>query len=291
MRKLVFTIFCLSSLFVISSRAQTSTAPVTSFSHFYFVIDSLAYQTLATDKFCTDTLFYTGQSNSATDQGTWTGNYLMGPFDYLEVFHSSSLPAGAVGQIGVGELLHKFYEGDLLLQHWTKLAGESIEQQFFTANAGKDTLIIELLNYRDSMLWGGTASFFVMYYHPPLMLKGGFTQEELTAGVNQQQINQKWYNRNPYQRLYKKTEKIHLQLTPHEYKRHKLALLALGYKEIGKQVFKKDIEINITIQDKPVSRLKKIEFSLTGKKLQRMITLSPNVYIKIEGERGELVME
>ncbi len=291
MHKQAVTIIGLLVLVVFRSQAQTSTPPLTSFSHFYFVMDSLAYQTLATDKFCTDTLFYSKQSSIQMDQGTWSGNYLTGPSDYWEVFHPFSLPGAAVGQVGLGEILHKFYEADILQEYWSKMVKDSVEQQAFTLNNGKDTVIMELLNYRDSMLLGGPASFFVMYYHPVMMAKGGFSGDELTAGIDQKQINQKWYYVNPYQRLYNKTEKIHLTLTPQEYERHRLALLVMGYKEVSRQTFKKEIEIGITVKEGPKSRLKKIEFSLKGKKIERTIVLSPRVYIRLEGGKGELVME
>ena len=54
----------------------------TSFSHFYFVVDSVACQTLKSNTFCKDSLFYSSQVSSKMDQGTWSGNYLLGESDY-----------------------------------------------------------------------------------------------------------------------------------------------------------------------------------------------------------------
>ncbi|HMR92494.1 MAG TPA: DUF5829 family protein [Chitinophagaceae bacterium] len=285
------TLLILSVFFSVVLQARQPSFPRTSFSHFYFVLDSGAYKALLADKFCADTLFYMQAGSSKTDQGDWSGNYITGPVDYLEAFHPQSFPGADAGDIGWGEMLHRSQESKKLLQEWKTLANENIEVQHFTTGNGRDTIIVELLHYRDSMLLGGATSFFVLYYHPALLKKAGFTEEEISAGIDQEMINKRWYAGKPASRLYQKTKAVHLRLTPGEYERHRIALQAMGYNETAKQTFKKDVEIIISLDDKPGSRLQKIEFSLAATTEPRTIVLSPDAYIRLNGDRGELVVK
>ena len=196
------------------------------------------------------------------------------------------------GGIGLGHMLHKAHEGDQLQQQWQSLTKDSIGKYAFTENKGKDTSIVELMNYRDSMLNGGMACFFVMYYHPLILYKTGFSKNYIRdTGIDQKTLNKKWYGRKSYNRLYKKTENLYMVLTPHEYERHQIALQAMGYKKIGKRKFKKEIEVIIDIKENAKNRLNKIEFSLYRPVEKRKIMLSPNVYLSLEGSNGKLVMK
>lgn len=273
-------------------QAQQNGFAKTSFSHFYFSIDSLAYNTLLTDTFCTKRLFHENESKSKMDQGSWSGNYILGKEDYWEILKPSPEEVIPEGGIGLGHMLHRPAELSMLQQQWQSLINDSIIIQPFTNNNGKDSVIIELMNYRDSMIKGGQACFFVMFYHPSVLKRSGLTDEAIANGVDQKTLNGAWYGpKQNYNRLYKRTEKIHLQLTPHEYARHRIALLAMGYKQTGKNVFKKEIEITITVKKKLKQHLQKIEFSLTGETAKRKIILSPHTYITLNGKKGTLVMK
>ena len=224
------------------------------------------------------------------DQGSWNGNYLRGEYDYWEVFNPGSLDHAKTGTIGLGEMLHKPQELFTLRQRWQMLTRDSIITLAFTKKNGADTSIVELMNYRDSMLSGGMACFFVLHYHPSILLKSGFTKEYISdTGVSQVGLNKKGLGKGSYDRLYKKIEKIYLTLTAHEFERHQIALQAMGYTRTGKRKFKKEIEVIIDINEKATSRLNKIEFSLTRATAKRTIILSPKVYIEVQGNMGRLV--
>lgn len=274
------------------SKAQHSSFEQSSFSHFYFVVDSVTYKNLKENKFITDTLFTSEEGSSKTDQGTWSGNYLQGKHDYWEVFRQGSLENVEVGAIGLGHMLHKPGNTSSLQQQWQSLTKDKIEIHAFTKNKGADTMIIELMNYRDSMMEGGPACFFVMYYHPKLLERSGFSKIYLRdTGVDQRTLNEKWYGPAALNRLYNKTEKIYLRLTPHEFERHMIALKAMGYQQTGKYSFKKEIEIVIDIVPKPVHRLKEIAFSLSRPTDKKIFQLSPGIYMMLEGQSGKLVIE
>lgn len=271
--------------------AQQAGIPATSFSHIYFVIDSAGYSALSQNKFCTDTLFYYSSGAVNTDQGSWDGQYFEGEVDYLEVFKPDTIAHMSAGDIGLGFMLHQPYSSDAFRKYWQSLTNDSIHAEAFTYNAGKDTMMVEVMNYRDSMLTGGPSSFFALFYHPSVLKKAGFTEKDIHAGINQQMINQRSQASASYKRLFKKTEKIYLQLTPHEFERHKTALKAMDYKEIYNRHFKKDIDIFIELNTKVVTRLKKIEFSLTKKVEPKTHIISTNLLIAVDGEKGELVLK
>ncbi|RYD77510.1 MAG: hypothetical protein EOP53_12870, partial [Sphingobacteriales bacterium] len=176
-----------------------------SFSHFYFVLDTAAYQTLITNSFCKDSLFMSRESKASMDQGTWQANYLTGPYDYLEIMKPDAANSMPTGGIGLGNILHRPDEAVELQQQWQKLTKDKIEILHFTTKKGQDTSITELMNYRDSMMSGGKACFFVMYYHPSIMLKSGFSRSVvLDSGLSQQAINSGWYGVSVKQKLYNK---------------------------------------------------------------------------------------
>ncbi len=291
MKKILTPLFVLLFFSAKNLKAQNPLTE-TSFSHFYFVIDSVAYHTLKTDVFCKHSLFYSSEGSSKMDQGTWSGNYVQGEFDYWEVFSPKSLDNAVTGGIGLGHMLHRPYEVHKLQQQWQSLTKDSIGKYGFTNSNGKDTIIVELMNYRDSMLNGGMACFFVMYYHPAILYRTGFTKEHIRdTGIDQKTLYKKWYAKKGYDRLYKKTEKLYLILTPQEYERHQIALQAMGYKKTGKGKFIKEIEIDIEIKENATNRLKKIEFSLYKPVEKSKIILSPDVYISLSGTNGTLVMK
>lgn len=283
----LFALMTMNSLF-----AQTKQFAASTFSHFYLVLDSIAYKNLKNDPFCRDTLFNATESKVATDQGTWSGNYLMGKKDYWEIMNPLTTPGVAVGDMGLGHMLRRPGEVYLLQKQWQGLTNDQIELHAFTRKSGADTIIVELMNYRDSMLMGGKASFFIMYYHPSILLRSGFSKEQLlTTGVDESILYSTWYADTPYHRLYDRVEKIHLQLTPHEFSRHRLALEAMGYSETGTRLFSKEIEINVELASHPASRLRKIEFSLLADAGKRTIYLSNSTRIEIAGNKGALIVE
>lgn len=288
-------LFNITLLLVCSSwnglSAQQSKSPAISYSHIYFAIDTATYKALSNNKFCTDTLFYYSKGAVKTDQGNWDGQYLEGQHDYLEIFQPDSISNMKVGDIGIGFMLHQPYSSAQFQQEWQKLSNDKIVRENFTTNSGKDSMMIEIMNYRDSMLTGGSTSFFALYYHPDLLKKMKFKEDSIRSGISQKDINQRMQAYELYKRPFKKVEKIFIQLTTHEYARHKIALQAMGYTEISKQLFKKDIEIEIQLNERPIHRLKKIEFSLSKKLEPRKHIISPNLYISIFGEMGELVLE
>lgn len=271
-------------------QAQQTNIPATAFSHIYFVIDTATYNALSQNKFCTDTLFYYSKGAVNTDQGSWDGQYFEGEADYWEVFQPDAVSKMSVGDIGLGFMLHQPYEAQIFQQQWQNLSSDSIQSDAFTSNAGKDTIMVEIMNYRDSMLTGGPSSFFTLYYHPGILRKMKFTEENIQAGIDQKLINQRSHANDTKPILFKKVEKVFITLTPHEYRRHKIALLAMGYTETGNRHFKKDIEIDIQLEEKPTHRLNKIVFSLTRETGNRTITISPGLLLSITGEDGALII-
>lgn len=284
---------CLTSLCFIGNtlQAQQINIPATSFSHIYFTIDTASYRALSQNKFFTDTLFYYSKGAVTTDQGNWDGQYFEGEADYWEVFQPDTISRMAIGDIGLGFMLHQPYAAKAFQQHWQKLSIDNIQTDPFTNNAGKDTIMIEMMNYRDSMLTGGPSSFFALYYHPSVLRMMKFTEENIQAGIDQKMINERSHANELHKRPFKKIEKLFITLTPHEYNRHKIALLTMGYKEIGNRLFKKDIEIDIQLNPKPTNRLNKIAFSLTREIGNRTITVSPHLHMIISGENGELILQ
>ncbi|MBX3255094.1 MAG: hypothetical protein KF862_13205 [Chitinophagaceae bacterium] len=290
--KTSLTILLLHAYFSWSwAQAQPNKIPETSFSHIYFTIDPAGYSAFSKNKFFTDTLFYYSAGSMKTDQGSWNGQYLEGAVDYWEVFQPDTISKMSIGDIGLGFMLHQPYAVHAFRNHWQQQTSDRIQTEAFTENSGKDTIIVEIMNYRDSMLTGGPSSFFALYYHPSVLEKANFRTEDIQSGINQEAIHQKIHGSVNNKPLYKKTEKIFLRLTPHEYERHRVALKAFGYQEKSKQHFKKDIEIAIELDTKPAHRLQKIEFSLTGKTENRRIAISPGLFLSVSGEKGELVWE
>ncbi len=288
MRQLILLIFCFMSSSCLF--AQKNIVGESSFSHFYFVLDSTAYQTLRTNSFCKDSLFYSQEGKAVTDQGSWAGNYLTGYYDYMEVMNEDASNSIVAGSIGLGNMLHRPPELKQLQLQWQQLIDDSIQTVYFTEKL-KDTIIVELMNYRDSMLTGGKACFFVMYYHPKIMLQSGFSKKTWEAGITQEMMNKIGYGKMPEKRLYKKIEKITLNLTAHEFKRHRIALKAMGYQQSGKLTYKKEIEIAIIIKKNPAHRLQQIDFSLNRSTNTKKIKLSNAAFIQVAGDKGKLVIK
>lgn len=286
--KLSAAIFC--SLYFSFALAQQGLPPL-DFNHIFFITDTGSFEGLARNKFLTDTLFYYDRQLSETDQGNWEGQYLNGSSDYWEIFHPGAVSNGTEGDIGLGFMIRQPKMLSSVRQHWQAFTDDSLVTEVYTSKKSADTIIVELMNYRDSMLTGGAASLFVMHYGLKVLEASGFTDAEIQQGITQSQLNEKWKQSQEGERIYNKTEKIFIELTPHEYERHTIALKALGFKETREGVFKKDIEIYIKKNEAPGQRLKKIEFSLTRNTAPRKEVISPSMYVELAGAKGLLVMQ
>ena len=261
------------------------------FNHIYFVVDDATYDHLFDDPFIKDSLFLAHESTSSGEDGSWTGKYLMGKHDYLELFKRSSFEGAQVGVLGIGFLLTAPADLEELQSDWQLISDAPIIiQNFITEQQGKkDTIWNEIMDQRDSIEDGRGAALFVLSYHIPELRRMGFSDQKIGDRISSEDLYDMLTARRKYSKAFDRITKIYLTLTPAEYSRHTKALELFGYTRSGKW-YTKDISFHIRKRSKVQNRVRKVRFQLNRPMKRKIIRVAPRLLLKLKNKSGILIV-
>lgn len=239
------------------------------FNHLYVVIDDSTYKYLFDSIAFFHEFAYVSEDNIDAGDESWSGKYITGNQDYLEIFKPSSAEDTKLGNLGIGFMPNKMGIQDSLYTYWG-LGTDSIHRDLKTM----------VISEGDTIPWFNAINIhnpdslaiipWVMEYTDTFMKMAGFTEEELTNEISHAEFTQKYvstrfnisYDSAQYKRLYERVSGFSLELSQDEYNHFNKYLKTFGFEESDDVFIRPDFEIRYQLTEGSHFTLKQIDFEL-----------------------------
>jgi len=90
------------------------------FNHLYVVIDDSTFNNLFDCMKMLDDFSYNKEQTVRSDKKSWSGKYLFGRHQYLEIFNSTGDKKGKIGELGLAFRTDKLGTLNAIKDHWNK---------------------------------------------------------------------------------------------------------------------------------------------------------------------------
>jgi len=241
------------------------------FNHLEVVIDDSTYEYLFDSLKFLKIFAYANEQKVDAGSESWTGKYLYGRSNYLEIFKPGGAQGSKLGDFGMGFMTNKFGTIDSLQNYWTKtLDSVDVENRVIT-DSGKTTpwfTSVSIPNV-DSL----KVSAWVMENAKEEMNDAGFTDNDLSGEIEFSEYakHKSAKLRNvpvdsvKYDKLFDKVTSLDISLSGKELSYLKHFLLDIGFTEKNNSFSKKDFRITYSLTKSEHFLLKEIGFSLLKK--------------------------
>lgn len=240
------------------------------FNHFYVVIDDSTYNNLFDCIQILDDFSYNKEQTVNTGEREWSGKYLFGKHQYLEIFKPEGDKEGRFGELGLGFITDK--SGTLnSVRHERKRKKERTSySNRKIVREGRSYPLFQLasIEHSDSV---GIFSW-LMEYQKAEMKSVGFTDQDLQEVISWEDYSV--HRRaadlkiNPdsikFEKAFDRVTQLDLTLTQYELESLKKSLLYFGFTEKGNSLISQDITINYKISQQKGFVLNQIDFKLIG---------------------------
>lgn len=281
--KFLFLLFCLFSLAVFGQKI-----PAVNFNHLYIVIDSSDLHALQHSDFVKNKLAaLITRTTKADSTATWTGTYLQGLDNYIEIFDSSSV-GEPTGNAGIGLSVDKIGELtklDAMLSKKYSTFTSIREKQF----DDKKVPWFSALSIDDSVFYSTShISFWVMEYKQEYYDYNHWKYDNnLLARVTY--LNQ--YAKERANKIIKRFTGITLNVSDEELKMLSGFLLNCGYKQVANNNFVSPENFKISFIKKN-SRdrysIASIDFECTTPE-QNDVKISERIEIEYKNKMGRII--
>jgi len=238
------------------------------FNHLYVVIDDSTYNSLFDSLQILDDFSYNDSETVNTGEETWSGKYLFGKHQYLEIFNPEGYENAKFGELGLGFITDKSGTLDSMLLQWEKT---------------KDSISVtnrEIIKEGQSYPWYHSISLpnrdslrvtaWLMENQKEEMIRVGFTEQDLQRVINWTEYidhsiatSQKLSPDSvKFEKAFSRVTSLYLTLTLNELKWLKETLLDFGFTEEGNNLISQDITIKYEISQKGGFILNQINFKL-----------------------------
>ena len=264
------------------------------FNHLYVVIDDTTYKYLFDSlRFFDDFSINSEDSISAGDE-SWTGKYLMGKHNYLEIFKPNGYEGAKMGDLGLGFMTNKIGTLDSLYSCWkANLDSVTIENKDFVNEIGDRTSWFRSISIpnTDSL----QIDPWLMENTREHMISSGFTNNDLLSKIEFYDYMKiktaNHYGISPdsiiYNKLFDKVTSLHLTLSEKELNYLKQYLDDFGFTEKNGIFSKEDFEIKYSISESRHFILNQIDFSLLDSLESEKYSFS-NLDLLVNGEKASL---
>jgi hypothetical protein len=238
------------------------------FNHLFVVIDDSTYKYLLDSLKFPGDFAKTSEESVSAGSASWTGKYIYGISNYLEIIKPGSLKGSALGNIGLGFITDKFGTIDSLQSYWTKtLDSVHTENRVITDN-GKTSPWYKSISVPniDSL----KISAWVFENSKEEMSYAGFTESDLSKEIEYSEyykhIRAK-FRKIPVDsikndRLFDKLTSLALNLSSIELSYLRKSLLDIGFTKKNNSFSKDKFIITYSVTESPHFLLKEIWFSL-----------------------------
>jgi hypothetical protein len=281
--KIFLLLFCLFSLNAFSQKI-----PAVNFNHLYIVIDSADLHALQKSDFVKNKFAGLIIRTTKADSGAvWTGTYMQGLDNYLEIFDSSSV-GEPTGNAGIGLSVDRIGEIKQL---------ESILSKKYLLDTGTREMNIDdktipwfsTLTIQDSIFYSASRiSFWVMEYKPEFY---DYKHWDYKGGELKRTVYLSSYAKERENKIVKRFTGITLNTTDKEREVISGFLLNCGYKQANKNSFISPENFKITFLQ-PGKKLSysiaSIEFEATTPE-HNAVKISSHVEIQYQNKKGRII--
>jgi hypothetical protein len=267
------------------------------FNHLFVVIDDSTYKYLFDSvPFFQEFAYFSESDVDAVDE-SWSGKYIYGNQDYLEIFKPGGADGAELGDFGIGFMPNK--KGLLDSLHAHLIAGsDSIETGERTMAIDDENTVswFDVVHFHDPDSLA--ISLWAMEYSTTFMQMAGFTEEDLKREISQAEISQKSFatqNSIPldsvqYERLYERVTALSLNLSEDEYHHLSKYLNTFGFEEAGGSFKRPDLTIKYQLSEAEHSILAQIDFELRREVESQSYTVH-NLTLSAGGKRARMVFD
>lgn len=242
------------------------------FNHLYVVLDEETYQTISDSiPFFKEFSYFKESLINAGDE-SWSGKYLSGKYNYLELFKPNSYEGAKMGDVGIGFISEKLGVLNVISDSWKSTKDSvKVENRDYILDGKSYPWYISLsLPEQDSL----KLSVWLMENRKEHLNTVGFSDEDLEKPIDYWKYTQQaqsMYFGVPadsvkYEKLFDKVEVLHLLLSKDELEYLTETLTGLGFIQHGKSFLGHgDFVIFYELTNEPHSILQEIEIKLTKK--------------------------
>ncbi len=240
------------------------------FNHLYIVIDDSTYNNLFDGIQILDDFSENKTQSVNTSEGTWSGKYLFGKHQYLELFKPEGDKQGRLGELGLGFVSDKLGTLSSVQHEWKRKKEKSSFSNRKIIRNGKSFPLFQIASMEQSDDLGVFS--WLMEYEEEEMISVGFTQEDLKQIISWEEYSV--HRRatdlkiNPdsvkFEKAFDRITQLHITLTQNELESLKKSLLYFGFTEKGNSLISQDITINYKISQHKEFILNQIDFKLQG---------------------------
>jgi len=240
------------------------------FNHFYVVMDDSTYNNLFEGLQLLDDFSYNKEQVVNTGERAWSGKYLFGRHQYLEIFKPEGDKKGRFGEVGLGFVTDKSGTLNLVRNEWKRKKEETSFSNRKIVRKGRSTPLFQLasIEHSDSL----RIFSWLMEYQKDEMKSVGFTDQDLQEVISWEaySVHRRAADLkiNPdsvkYEKAFDRVTQLYLTLTPFELESLKKSLLYFGFTEKESRFISQDITINYKISQQKGCVLNQIDFKLTS---------------------------
>jgi len=263
------------------------------FNHLEVVIDDSTYEYLFDSLKFLKIFAKTSEQTIDAGNESWTGKYISGRSNYLEIFKPGGAQGSKLGDFGMGFMTNKFGTIDSLQNYWTKtLDSVDVENRVIT-DSGKTTPWFKSVSIPDADSL--KVSAWVMEYAKEKMNDAGFTDNDLSGEIEFSEYAKhktaKLLNvpvdSVKYDKLFDKVTSLDISLSGKELSYLKLFLFDIGFTEKNNSFSKKDFRITYSLTESDHFLLKEIGFSLL-KKMPREKYSYRKIEMIVDGDKAKM---
>jgi len=266
------------------------------FNHLYVVIEDSTYKYLFDSIPFFRTFAYVEEAEIDAGEDAWSGKYVSGNQDYLEIFRPGGAEGVELGDFGIAFMPNKLGVVDSLYSFW---------------NTGKDSIRKELqkltIGEGNEIPWFNAVAIYdadslaispwVMEQTRSFRQMAGFSEEELEQEISYAEYTQRSiatrnnipYDSASYQRLYERVTMLSLQLTQDEYSYLSKYLRTFEFQESEGTFSRPDLIINYVIKEAKNSILNQIDFELREEVDKQSYSVG-NIKFNLDGRTAQMIL-
>lgn len=264
------------------------------FNHLFVVIDDSTYNYLLDSLKFLDQFSINREMSVNVGDESWTGKYLFGKHNYLEIFKSDGKEGSKMGDVGLGFMTNKMGTLDSLYSYWeANLDSATLENRDLVDEKGDTSSWFRYATIpdKDSL----QIKLWLMENTREHMIRSGFTDNDLLGEIEywdyMKNFRASYYGISPdsikYDKLFDKITSLHLTLSKKELSYLKQYLTDFGFTENGRTFSKDDFEIKYVISESRHFILNQVDFSLTDTLRNDKYSFK-NLVLLIDGNKASL---
>lgn len=263
------------------------------FNHLFVVIDDSTYKYLFDSLKFPVNFAKTNEQTVNSGSTFWTGKYIQGFNNYLEIFKPGSIKGGVLGSCGLGFTTNKYGTIDSLQNYWAnKLDSVHIENETVT-DSGKTSPWFKSVSIPD--VDSLKISAWVFENSNEEMNFAGFTNNDLSKEIEYpdyvKHMSAKFRNipidSVKFDKLFNKITSLDIRLTGKELAYLQKFLIDIGFNQKNKSFSKDDFTITYSLSEAKHFLLKEIGISLF-KKLPKQNYSFRKIEMIVNGDQAKM---